>query len=90
MTQITIDIEKLGEVVAKNLPPPVPFDKQLWNSKECAAYLRKSVTVFMQHIAAHPSFPKRIRTPGTRGGESMPLWRAAEVAEWAFKHQDKR
>lgn len=32
MTQITIDIEKLGEAIAKHMPPVVKDHEELWNS----------------------------------------------------------
>jgi predicted DNA-binding transcriptional regulator AlpA len=91
MTQITIDIEKLGEAVARHIPPTVKDHEELWNSEQCAAYLGICNAVsFTQYTASLPSFPDRIEIPSTRGKRGQLRWVAAEVKEWALSHRRKR
>lgn len=110
MTQITIDIEKLGEVIAKHMPirsedieklgkaiawhttPKVEDHEELWDSDQCAAYLRiGNRDSFTQHTASLPSFPDRIELPSSRSCKRGNLrWVAAEVKEWALLHRRKK
>lgn len=91
MTQITIDIEKLGEAVAKHMPPVVKDYEELWTSDQCAAYLGIGNTdSFTQYTASLPSFPDRIEIPSTRGKRGQLRWVAAEVKEWALSHRRKK
>lgn len=89
-TQMQINLEKLAAAIAGHIDPQVPFDKQLWNAKQCAKYMNKSYSRFMQNFASHPTFPRRINLPIRSGGQSSPLWRAKEVVEWVLMHQEKR
>lgn len=92
MTQITIDIEKLGEAIAKHIPPVVKDHEELWNSDQCAAYLGiGNSDSFTQYTASLPSFPDRIELPSSRSGKRRNLrWVAAEVKEWALLHRRKK
>ena len=85
MTQITINVDKLGEVIAKHMPPIVPVDEVIWGASECAAWLLVSVSCFQQKYAPQPSFPAAIRAT-TSTGKSHPRWKAAEVRAWFFAH----
>lgn len=89
MTQ-QIDLHQLAAAIAEHIDPPVPFDKQLWNAKQCAKYMNKSYSRFMQNYAPHPTFPRRINLPIKSGGSSGPLWRAKEVVDWVMKYQERR
>lgn len=54
----------------------------LWNSDDCAAFLRCSRRRFMEHIRPLPSFPPPRYLP-TVEGSSRPLWFPDEVEMWA-------
>lgn len=92
MTQITIDIEELGKVVARHMPPVVRDDEEIWTSEQCAAYLGiRNTESFTQFTASLPSFPDRIELPSARNGKRGQLrWVAAEVKEWALSHRRKK
>lgn len=89
-TQLQITLHQLAAAIAEQINPLVSFDKQLWNAKQCAKYMNKSYSRFMQNFAPHPTFPRRINLPIKSGGQSGPLWRAKEVVEWVLSHQEKR
>lgn len=91
MTQLIIDIEKLGEAVARHMPPVVKDHEELWTSDQCAAYLGIwNTDSFTQYTASLPSFPDRIEIPSTRGKRGQLRWVAAEVKEWALSHRRKK
>ncbi|SFK75660.1 hypothetical protein SAMN05216302_101481 [Nitrosomonas aestuarii] len=84
-------IDQLAKAIAlHNTKPHVPIEKEVWNAKECAGYIGKSYQTFMSYYAPLPSFPKRIKLPSTSGGQSSPMWKAIEVINWVFSHQEKR
>ncbi|MEW6314613.1 MAG: hypothetical protein AB1513_11340 [Pseudomonadota bacterium] len=58
-------IDQLAAAVADRVAPAIPIQIALWDSKDCAAYLRCSVSHFMQRIAALPGFPQSIRLPAS-------------------------
>ncbi|PTN13199.1 hypothetical protein [Nitrosomonas aestuarii] len=89
-TQDTSIIDQLAEAIALRAPPPVPIEKQVWNAKQCAAYIGKSYQTFMSYYAPLPSFPRRINFPSTSGGRPGPMWKAIDVINWVFSHQEKR
>lgn len=92
MTQITINIEELGKVVARHMRPVVKDHEELWTSDQCAAYLGiGSRDSFTQYTASLQSFPDRIELPSSRSGKRGDLrWVASEVKEWAMSHRRKR
>lgn len=55
---------------------------ELWNSDDCATFLRCSRRQFMERIRPVPSFPKPLYLPTTEGS-SRPLWHADDVRAWA-------
>jgi len=66
----------------------IPIEVDLWSSDEIAAYLKRDRRQVMERIVALPDFPKAIRLPASGGGRSQPLWKAAEVIEWATSYQE--
>lgn len=51
---------------------------ELWNSDDCATYLRCSRRHFMMRIKTASGFPPAIHLP-MLGGKTRPLWRADDV-----------
>lgn len=88
MTQITIDIEELGKVIAEHLKKSSPYI----DSKECAKLLKiGNHKSFTQYTASLPSFPARIELDTTRSTERKKLlWVRKEVEEWVLSHQRKK
>lgn len=58
---------------------------ELWNSDDCATFLRCSRRQFMERIRPVPTFPHPKYLP-TIEGSSRPLWHAADVRAWAVAH----
>ena len=56
----------------------IPFDRVIWNGRQCAEYLGVSYRIFMRSTQWHPSFPKRLPVPG------HPRWSAQAVSQWAL------
>lgn len=81
-------IEELAAAIAGRIAPAIPLDVDLWSSDQIAAYLKRDRRQVMERIAALPDFPKAIRLPAFGGGRSQPLWKAAEVIEWATSYQE--
>lgn len=55
---------------------------ELWNSDDCAAFLRCQRRHFLENFKPLPTFPRALYLPTIRGN-SRPLWYAAEVQAWA-------
>lgn len=68
--------------------PEVPFDKKSWNASQCAAYLNRSVSSFLQKIAPLPNFP-RAKKYQTSTGASHREWKAQDVIDWNMKRFDQ-
>lgn len=83
-------IDKLARAVAAHLPAQIPVDVALWDSSDCASFMRVSCGHFMQYIAPQPKFPQALRFPKLDGKTGQPRWKAKEVIEWADSHQEKR
>lgn len=81
-------IERIAAAVAARVK--VPLGVQLWCSEEIAAYLSVSKRQAAEKIVMLPGFPQPIRLPVLKGGRGHPRWKAAEVIEWAERHQEKR
>lgn len=84
-------IEKLAAAVAARVKPPIPLNVQLWNLEMIGAYLQRSARVVGERVVTLPGFPKAIRLPAGKDGESkgQPLWKAAEVIAWTEGQRDK-
>ena len=78
-------LEKLLERLTAAIPAPTqPISIALWDTKEIAAYLHRSVDRVYSDIVCLPSFPKPIRLPVK--GRAQALYKAREVIAWAEKH----
>ena len=87
----TLDLlHQLANCLAEKLAPAIPQEIALWDIKTCATYLRMSENSFRERFACQPDFPAAIRLPSNRGRNAHPLWRAAEVQDWALKYKEKR
>lgn len=78
-------LEKLLERLTAAIPAATqPISIALWDTKEIAAYLHRSVDRVYSDIVCLPSFPKPIRLPVK--GRAQALYKAREVIAWAEKH----
>lgn len=80
-------LEKLLERLTAVIPAPAqtqPISIALWDTKEIATYLHRSVDRVYSDIVCIPSFPKPIRLPTK--GRAQALYKAREVIAWAEKH----
>lgn len=76
--------EKLLAAVENLGKPAQPLSIALWDTKEIAVYLHRSVDRVYSDIVCLPSFPKPIRLPVK--GRAQALYKAREVIAWAEKH----
>lgn len=90
-TNVSTDqiLEKLLERLTAVIPAPAPAPAQpisiaLWDTKEIAVYLHRSVDRVYSDIVCLPSFPRPIRLPTK--GRAQALYKAREVIAWAEKH----
>ncbi|WP_150127917.1 hypothetical protein [Janthinobacterium psychrotolerans] len=82
MTATETDIlVKLAELLEKMQRPAHSISIALWDTKEIAAYLHRSVDRVYSDIVCLPSFPKPIRLPVK--GRAQALYKAREVITWA-------
>jgi len=56
----------------------VPFDRVIWDAKQCAEYLGQEHSTFLKRTQYLPGFPPRCPIPG------QPRWRAESVTVWAL------
>lgn len=80
-------IDRLAERIAANVGEVIPVERQLWDLRQVAKYLRRNTLVVRRTMACLPSFPKAIRLPSE--GTAHPLYNAGEVMEWAQKYRDR-
>lgn len=71
-------------LLSKLNEPEVPPDQKSWTASQCAAYLNRSVSSFLQRIAPLPDFP-RAKKLKTTLGETHREWKAKDVIEWNMK-----
>lgn len=83
-------IDRLAHAIASHLPAMMPVEITLWDSADCALFMRVSLNHFRQYIAPQPGFPHAIRIPKSDGKTGQPRWKAREVIEWADQYQEKR
>lgn len=83
-------IDQLARAVAAHMPAQMPVDIALWDSADCAAFMRVSINHFRQYIASLPGFPQAIRLPKADGKRGQPRWKAREVIEWTDSYQERR
>ena len=67
--------------VAKRVTQAIPGSLDLWDTKDIASYLKRSVNTVRTDVVIQPSFPKPVRLPGA--GQSHALYIAREVIRWA-------
>lgn len=79
-------LEKLLERLTNAVPAPAPqpISIALWDTKDIAAYLHRSVDRVYSDIVCLPTFPRPIRLPVK--GRAQALYKAREVIAWTEKH----
>lgn len=82
--------EILAKILEKlSTPAPTatqqPISIALWDTKDIAAYLHRSVDRVYSDIVCLPSFPKPIRLPVK--GRAHALYKARDVIQWTERHQ---
>ncbi|KVO84029.1 hypothetical protein WL61_03220 [Burkholderia ubonensis] len=82
--------EKIAEKLVAILPPIIPLEIDLWDTKTIATYLKRNPAVVRERICCLPSFPAAIRLPNTSGQRMHPLWKAVEVIAWAESHREHK
>lgn len=84
-------LEKLASALARHFKPTfaVPVEIDLWDVAMVAAFLKRDPAVVRERITVLPDFPKAIRLP-SRQGRAHPLYKAAEVIQWAETYREKR
>lgn len=82
-------LDKLANALAERLKPALPVSIDLWDVATVAQFLKRDPSVVRERITCLPDFPKAIRLPSTRG-RGHPLYKAAEVIEWAESYREKR
>ena len=75
-------IQKLAVAISDRIQPAVPFEHELWTTKEIGDYLKVAPKHVVSKFACMPDFPKRIELPIASGGKSHPRWKAIEVVNW--------
>jgi hypothetical protein len=83
-------IARLDLILAKLNMPAVPPSEQLWTLAEIAEYFHRHVETVRESMACLPGFPLAINLPGRGAGRGKPLYRAAEVIQWAVSYQEQR
>lgn len=77
MTELAPVLEKLVQYLEQ---PAIPLDKQWWDRKSVAAYLKVSLDT-VDRIKFKDGFPKAARLPSDRGLGPL-RWPAKEVMQW--------
>ena len=75
MSELELDYDELAKKIAEQLARQARASDIMWNSAECADYLRISRRHFMGRIKTLASFPQSCATGG--------LWLRSEVVRWA-------
>jgi predicted DNA-binding transcriptional regulator AlpA len=75
MSELELDYDELAKKIAEQLARQARASDIMWNSAECADYLRISRRHFMGRIKTLASFPRSCATGG--------LWLRSEVVRWA-------
>ena len=75
MSELELDYDELAKKIAEQLARQARASDVMWNSAECADYLRISRRHFMGRIKTLASFPQSCATGG--------LWLRSEVVRWA-------
>lgn len=75
--------EKLEALIGLLMVPKVPANRELWDSAQCAAYLRIKKEKFLRDIACKRTFPKARNIDPDTINATNKRWIAAEVMAWA-------
>ncbi|NBQ67532.1 MAG: hypothetical protein EBU46_01355 [Nitrosomonadaceae bacterium] len=78
------ETEEISKIVL-HMHPIVAVEKQPWDIRTCAIYMKISESRFRQVVAPHPSFPKSFRIAG-----GHPRWMAGEVIAWVESEYEKQ
>jgi predicted DNA-binding transcriptional regulator AlpA len=81
-------IDRLAQSLASIASNHIPMNQRLWDSNDCAQYLRMEKRTFVQYYAPHPKFPKPIPLDRAEGKGKM-RWKAQSVIDWALKNEGK-
>ncbi len=79
-------LEKLLAQLAKPAIAPLPVAIDLWDTRNIAAYLKRSVEKVRDDIVTLPTFPRPIRLPVRSATRAHALYKAREVIAWAERH----
>jgi len=82
-----IDYEKLADSIAKKLRLLPPPDKVIWESKQCAEYLRISERHYVDKVSKSAGYPLAIKLPTENGSRGHSRWYAQEIQEWVKKQK---
>jgi len=63
----------------------VPFERQIWDASQCAAYIGCSYDTFLKSTRQLKGFPKPL--PNFTGHEK---WSALAVSDWALTTHESR
>ena len=75
--------EKLEILINLLMAPKVPANRELWDSAQCAAYLRVKKEKFLRDIACKRTFPKARNVDPDTINATNKRWIAGEVMAWA-------
>lgn len=73
---ISSDLDQLAEKIAIKLSSLPPVEKQVWNTSDCASYLKVSKKHFTDRVSKGNKFPAPIAGQAAK-------WYAGHVIEWA-------
>ena len=79
-------LERLLEHLSKPTAVPLPVAIDVWDTRNIAAYLKRSVDTVRDDIVTLPTFPKPIRLPVRSATRAHALYKAREVIAWAERH----
>lgn len=81
-------VERLADAIERRIRPVVPLSVALWDIATVAAYLQRDPDSVRERIACLPDFPKPIRLPSATKRGGHPLYKAAEVIQWAESYRE--
>ncbi|WP_199102397.1 hypothetical protein [Aquitalea sp. ASV11] len=68
----------------------IPFDKQIWDEAQCAAYMGVSKRQFAERISADPHFPPVYNISAGSGVRRDSRYKACEVVRWVESRKIRR
>lgn len=76
-------VERLETLIAIMSAPKVPPHKALWDSADCASYLRVTKDKFLRTISCIKTFPTARNVDKSTTNATNKRWLAGEVMAWA-------